>query len=216
MSHAKRILKNAIKEWLGGHAPAPQLLRHCEICGEKTWQPLDASIRDVIIDARLPNGTRADALLMDADGTVRLVVQLEGGSRLRNRVDGRSGLPFVALRASMLVDEPRRWWSLREHGLQAWRCRCAGSRALPVDDDFSLRVIGCPIHLRSDGKQFFARVIDDCGRCAFFVGIGYVGADRRRIQLRCGFGAPPHERRPPLPAPGIDVPGSRRQIVAGS
>jgi hypothetical protein len=85
-----------------------------------------------------------------------------------------------------------------------------------VDDDFSLRVIGCPIHLRSDGTRFFARVIEDCGRCAFFIGIGYVGPDRRRIQLRCGFGAPPAEHRhPSLPVANFEGP-PRRQIVAGS
>ena len=66
-----------------------------------------------------------------------------------------------------------------------------------------------------DGTQFYARVIEDCGRCAFFVGIGYLGNDRRRIQLRCGYGAPPAERRPAVQAP-IFGPSARRQIVAGS
>jgi hypothetical protein len=218
MSHGKRTLRRVIRQWLDGHAPAPQLLRHCEICGEKSWRPLDVAVRDVTIDARLPNGMRADAVLTDADGGVQLVIQIDGGSRLANRVDARAGLPLIVLRASTLLEEPQRWWTMREHGLPAWRCRCAGTRALPVDDDFSLKVIGCPIHLRSDGERFFARVIEDCGRCAFFVGIGYVGSDRRRIQLRCGFGAPPHERRPALPAPVVDhiVPIARRQIVAGS
>jgi hypothetical protein len=155
----------------------------------------------VTIDARLPNGMRADVLLTDASGNVELVIQLDGGSRLKNRVDPRAGMPMIVLRAATLDDEPERWRALREHGLQAWRCRCAGTRSLPVDDDFSLRVIGCPIHLRtSEDGTFFARVIEDCGRCAFFVGIGYAGNDRRRIQLRCGFGAPPAERRPAIPA----------------
>jgi hypothetical protein len=123
---------------------------------------------------------------------------------------------MIVLRAATLADEPHRWRASRENGLPAWRCRCAGTRSLPVDDDFSLRVIGCPINLRSDdGHQFYARVIEDCGRCAFFVGIGYVGNDRRRIQLRCGYGAPPAERRPPAPAPLVS-PNLRRQIVAGS
>ena len=132
------------------------------------------------------------------------MIQLEGGSRLANRVDPRAGLPLIVLRAATLADEPERWRTLREHGLPAWRCRCAGTRSLPVDDDFSLRVIGCPIHLRTDRRrQYFARVIEDCGRCAFFVGIGYVGNDRRRIQLRCGYGAPPAERRPAIPAPAV-------------
>jgi hypothetical protein len=167
------------------------------------------------IDAHLGNGLRADAALMDARGDVELVIQLEGGSRLPNRVDSRAGLPVIVLRGEMLAAEPTRWWSVREHGLPAWRCRCAGTRSLPVDDDFSLRVIGCPIRLRSDGDRHYARVIDDCGRCAFFVGIGYVGGDRRRIQLRCGFGAPPTENRAPLPAMAPDL-MPRRQIVAGS
>jgi hypothetical protein len=77
--------------------------------------------------------------------------------------------------------------------------------------------MGCPIHLRTteDGSQFYARVIEDCGRCAFFVGIGYAGNDRRRIQLRCGYGAPPAERRPAIAVPVVDL-NPRRQIVAGS
>jgi len=216
MSSAKRTLQRVIRTWLNGDAPAPLLLRRCEVCGDKSWRPLDDRIRGVTIDARLPNGMRADAVLTDADGRVELVLQLDGGSRLKNRVDTRAGLPMIVLRAATLDDEPERWCPTREHGLPSWRCRCAGTRSLPVDDDFSLRVNGCPIRLRSnDDGTFFARVIEDCGRCAFFVGIGYTGTDRRRIQLRCGYGAPPAERRPAMPAPTVD-PTARRQIVAGS
>ena len=243
MSSAKRTLRRVIRSWLAGSTSAPLLLRHCEVCGEKSWRPLNDTIQGVTIDAHLPGGKRADAILTDGRGEVELVIQLEGGSTLANRIEPRAGLPLVVLRAATLDDEPHRWRTLREHGLTAWRCRCAGTRSLPVDDDFSLRVIGCPIHLRSDartepgfagrspsrggpgtlpgspesndGQQFYARVIEDCGRCAFFVGIGYVGNDRRRIQLRCGYGAPPAERRPAIPAPVVD-PNQRRQIVAGS
>jgi len=216
MSSAKRTLRRVIRSWLAGSTSAPLLLRHCEVCGEKSWRPLNDTIQGVTIDAHLPGGKRADAILTDGRGEVELVIQLEGGSTLANRIEPRAGLPLVVLRAATLDDEPHRWRTLREHGLTAWRCRCAGTRSLPVDDDFSLRVIGCPIHLRSDdGQQFYARVIEDCGRCAFFVGIGYVGNDRRRIQLRCGYGAPPAERRPAVPAPVVD-PNQRRQIVAGS
>jgi hypothetical protein len=232
-----------IQDWLTGATPAPLLLRHCEVCGEKAWRPLADTVRGVTIDARLPGGKRADAILTDAQGAIELVVQLEGGSKLQNRIEPRAGLPLVVLRAATLDDEPQRWRALREHGLPAWRCRCAGTRSLPVDDDFSLRALGCPIHLRAEGDQFYARVIEDCGRCAFFVGIGYVGNDRRRIQLRCGYGAPPiervgvvglrpaepfaggngdpprvpisEERRPALQAPVFGA-NLRRQIVAGS
>jgi hypothetical protein len=215
MSSAKRTLRRVIRDWLAGSAAAPLLLRHCEVCGEKSWRPLPDTVRGVTVDARLPGDKRADVVLTDAQGEIELVIQLEGGSKLENRIEPRAGLPLVVLRAATLEDEPQRWRTLREHGLTAWRCRCAGTRSLPVDDDFSLRVIGCPIHLRSDGTQYYARVIEDCGRCAFFVGIGYVGNDRRRIQLRCGYGAPPAERRPAVPAPVFDS-NQRRQIVAGS
>ncbi len=214
MSAAKRTLRRVIKSWLNGESQVPHLLRRCETCGEKAWHPLDPAITHVQIDARLSNGARADVLLTDDHGGVVLVIQLDG-SRLPNRVDPRAGLPMVVLRAATLEAEPGRWATLREFGLPSWRCRCAGTRSLSVDDDFSLRAIGCPIHLRHDGTQHFARVIEDCGRCAFFVGIGYVGADRRRIQLRCGFGAPPSDRRPPVPAPLIDL-EARLQIVARS
>jgi hypothetical protein len=191
------------------------MLRHCETCGDKSWRELAATVDAIQIDARLANGLRADAVLLDAAGRVELVIQLDRGSRLPNRVGPRAGLPVIVLRGDMLADEPTRWWAVREHGLPGWRCRCAGARSLPVDDDFSLRVIGCPIRLRTDGDQHYARVIEDCGRCAFFVGIGYVGNDRRRVQLRCGFGAPPSEQRPPLHAL-VPAPTLRRQIVAGS
>jgi hypothetical protein len=216
MSSAKRALQRVIRSWLAGAGPVPQLLRHCETCGDKSWRELPAAVRSIEIDARLANDQRADAVLRDGQGNVELVIQLDGGSRLTNRVGSRSGLPLIVLRGQTLAGEPERWWAVREHGLPSWRCRCAGTRSLPVDDDFSLRVIGCPIHLRTDdGTQHYARVIEDCGRCAFFVGIGYVGGDRRRIQLRCGFGAPPSERRVPLQPPAlVQIP--RRQIVAGS
>ena len=216
MSSAKRTLRRVIKDWLAGTTSAPLLLRHCEVCGEKSWRPLNDTIQGVTIDAHLPGGKRADVLLTDGRGEIELVIQLEGGSALANRIEPRAGLPLVVLRAETLADEPHRWRTLREHGLNGWRCRCAGTRSLPVDDDFSLRVIGCPINLRSDdGQQFYARVIEDCGRCAFFVGIGYAGNDRRRIQLRCGYGAPPAERRPAVPAPAVGL-IQRRVIAAGS
>ena len=216
MSSAKRTLRRVIKDWLAGTTSAPLLLRHCEVCGEKSWRPLNDTIQGVTIDAHLPGGKRADVILTDGRGEIELVIQLEGGSALANRIEPRAGLPLVVLRAETLADEPHRWRTLREHGLNGWRCRCAGTRSLPVDDDFSLRVIGCPIHLRTDdGNQFYARVIEDCGRCAFFVGIGYVGNDRRRIQLRCGYGAPPAERRPAVPAPAVGL-IQRRVIAAGS
>ncbi len=215
MSDSKRSLSRVIRACIAGSGPAPQVLRRCETCGEKAWRPLDSGIRRAIVDARLPNGARADLLLMDAERGVRLVVQVDGGSRLTNRVDPRSGLPLIAVRASAIQDDPLHWHALREFNLPGWRCRCAGARSLNVDDDFSLRAIGCPIHLRHDGTRHFARVIEDCGRCAFFVGIGYVGADRRRIELKCGFGVPHTERRPTVPLPAADfVP--RLQIVARS
>jgi hypothetical protein len=191
------------------------VLRQCETCGEKSWRPLDAGIRRSVVDAKLPNGTRADLLLMDGDNGVRLAVQVDGGrSRLANRVDRRSGLPLIVLRGTEAAADPLHWRALREHNLPGWRCRCAGARSLSVDDDFSLRAIGCPIRLRHDGTQHFARVIEDCGRCAFFVGIGYVGADRRRIELKCGFGVPPVERHPANPLIADIKP--RLQIVARS
>jgi len=197
----KRTLHRVVREWLKNGGPAPQVLRHCETCGEKSWRPLDPGVRRSIVDARLPNGARADLLLMDADHGVRLAVQLDGRSRIANRVDPRSGLPLIVLRGAEAGNDPLHWRTLREYNMPGWRCRCAGARSLNVDDDFSLRAIGCPIHLRHDGTQYFARVIEDCGRCAFFVGIGYLGADRRRIELKCGFGVPPIERRP-LATPG--------------
>jgi hypothetical protein len=212
MSLAKRTLRTRIRAWLAGQTAAPQVLRQCETCSEKSWQPLDPSIQRVVLDAKLPNGTRADALLLDGNDGIQLVVQLDG-SRLPNRVDMRAGLPMIVLNERSIEGEPARWIAVRESNLPAWRCRCAGTRALPVDDDFSLRVIGCPIRLRSENGVHYARVIDDCGRCAFFVGIGYVGPDRRRIQLRCGFGAPPVERRPAISATGTTP---RRLSVVGS
>ncbi len=212
---AKRTLQRVVREWLKGEGPAPQVLRHCETCGEKSWRPLDAGVRRSIVDAKLPSGARADLLLMDGDHGVRLVIQLDGRSRLANRIDPRSGLPLIVLRGAEIGNDPLHWRTLREHNLPGWRCRCAGARSLTVDDDFSLRAIGCPIRLRHDGTQHFARVIEDCGRCAFFVGIGYLGADRRRIELKCGFGVPPVERRP-LIAPSGEITSPRLQIVARS
>ena len=61
------------------------------------------------IDAHLPGGKRADAILTDAQGGIELVIQLEGGSKLANRIDSRGGLPLVVLRAATLADEPHRW-----------------------------------------------------------------------------------------------------------
>ena len=101
MSSAKRTLRRVIREWLGGNAAAPLLLRHCEVCGEKSWRPLSDTVRGVTIDATLPGGKRADAILTDAQGEIDLVIQLEGGSKLENRIDPRAGLATDCLRESV-------------------------------------------------------------------------------------------------------------------
>ena len=66
MSSAKRTLRRVIRAWLAGEAPAPLLLRQCEVCGEKSWRPLAETVRGVTIDAHLPGSKRADAILTDA------------------------------------------------------------------------------------------------------------------------------------------------------
>ena len=114
MSSSKRTLRRVIQEWLAGHVQAPLLLRHCEVCGEKSWRPLADTVTGVTIDAHLPGGKRADAILTDAQGRIELVIQLEGGSKLANRIDSRGGLPLVVLRAATLADEPHRWRAIRE------------------------------------------------------------------------------------------------------
>ena len=44
MSSAKRTLRAVIQKWLAGATQAPLLLRHCEVCGEKSWRPLAESL----------------------------------------------------------------------------------------------------------------------------------------------------------------------------
>jgi hypothetical protein len=219
MSVAKRALRKAVQAWCGGRAEAPQILRTCDACGEERWVPLDRRISRIELDAHLPHGRRADALLTDASGRARLVVRLTDGSRLRNRVHpepkpGATGLPTVAavpvleLSGAALASDPRRWRPVRESGLPRWRCRCALARPLPVDDAFSLRVIGCPLGLRRDeapSAPAYASVVHDCARCHFFVGIGYADADRRRVSLYCGFGAASRKRVGPAPAPRLPM-----------
>jgi hypothetical protein len=191
MSAAKRALQKAVAAWREGRGPAPQVLRTCDACGEERWRPLDRRHARLELDAHLEGGQRADLALRDAAGRVRLVVQLEGGSRLPNRASGDATTPAIVLSGATVVADPLRWRPLRERGLPRWRCRCALARPLPVDDAFSLRVIGCPINLRRDAqaaKPAYASVIHDCARCSFFVGIGYADAERRRVSLYCAFG----------------------------
>ena len=185
MSAAKRALRRAVLAWREGRGAAPQLLQTCDACGEERWRPLDRRHGPFELDAHLPR-RRADRRSAD-----RRARRRRAGRPARGRQPpARTGsIRAPACRSSCcaattLADEPVRWRPVREHGLPAWRCRCALARSLPVDDEFSLRVIGCPIHLRRDDDgQDFARVIDDCARCAFFVGIGYAGNDRRRIRF---------------------------------
>ena len=216
MSAAKRSLRRAVLAWREGRGPAPQILRTCDACGEERWRPLDRRHAHVQLDAHLPDGRRADLTLSDAAGRVRLIVQLEGGSRLPNRDRAAATPPSLVLAGAAVVGDPLRWRPLRERGLPRWRCRCALARPLPVDDAFSLRVLGCPINVRREevtgGKAPSASVIHDCARCAFFVGIGYADAERRRVSLYCAFGKSkavatvprigpaPAPRLPPAPA----------------
>jgi len=222
MSSAKRTLRRAVGDWRDGRAPAPQILRTCDACGEERWRTLDRRHARVELDAHLGEGRRADLTLRDAAGRLRLVVQLAGGSRLPNRVEALPGVPVVVLDAAAVMADPLRWRPVRERGLPRWRCRCALARPLPVDDAFSLRVIGCPLNLRRDatgGKSPYASVINDCARCSFFVGIGYADAQRRRVSLYCAFGRPqasaPPTRIGPAPAPRLP-PAPPLAVVDGS
>jgi hypothetical protein len=193
----------AVQSWLRSAAAPPRMLRRCQACGEETWRPIDRAIRGarrVLANARLAGGRRADLALLDAQGQPRLIVQLEGGSRLQDRADGVTGVPLVVLGGAAVVADPLAWRPLREQNLRPWRCRCALARTLPVDDGFSLRVIGCPINVRREETGSYALVIQDCGRCAFFVGIGYATGERRRVSLYCAYDSPLHDRRGPSAA----------------
>jgi hypothetical protein len=207
MSAAKRALEKALRAWRDGLGAAPQLLRTCDACGEERWMPLDRRHVHIELDAHLAQGRRADLTLSDATGRVRLLVQLEGGSRLANRAEVEGTVPVVVLAGPAVAADPLRWRPLRDRGLPRWRCRCALARPLPVDDAFSLRVLGCPLELRREhtsaakGQGAYASVIHDCARCAFFVGIGYADAQRRRVSLYCAFGKPGRARVGPAPAP---------------
>jgi len=209
MSAAKRTLRKAVQAWREGRGPAPQLLRTCDACGEERWRPLDRRHAHLELDAHLGHGRRADLTLSDAAGRVRLVVRLEGGSRLPNRTEAAASAPLIVLDGAVVVADPLRWRPLRERGLPRWRCRCAFARPLPVDDAFSLRVLGCPLNLRREdaAKGTYASVIHDCARCAFFVGIGYADPQRRRVSLYCAFGRPKTKTMParigPAPAPRL-------------
>jgi hypothetical protein len=205
MSAAKRALWKAVQAWREGRGPAPQILRTCDACGEERWRSIDRRQAHLELDAHVGVGQRADLTLSDAAGRVRLVVQLEGGSRLPNRTLAGASAPAIVLAAAAVVADPLRWRPVREHGLPRWRCRCALARPLPVDDAFSLRVIGCPLNLRRDAHaavaHTYASVVHDCARCSFFVGIGYANAERRRVSLYCSFGASRGAARSPsLPA----------------
>jgi hypothetical protein len=199
MSSTKRTLRQAIRSWLTGAGPAPRVLRRCDACGEEAWRALDRSIRRVEINGRLGGGGRADVVCRDLEGRVRLVVQLSG-SRLADRSQTAGGAPVLVMDERALREDPLRWRPLRERGLPRWRCRCAQARELPVDDAFSLRVIGCPLNVRRHGPDATASVIQDCARCGFFVGIGYSNPERRQVSLYCSFGATVRPRLGPLPA----------------
>jgi hypothetical protein len=203
MSAAKKALRAALRAWRAGLGPAPQLLRTCDACGEERWRPLDRRHGHFELNARLPNGARADLALSDRTGRVRMVVRLTDGSRLRNRPDLHADVAVIELSGAALAADPLRWRPSRERGLPAWRCRCAQARPLPVDDAFSLRVMGCPLNLRREGATVegaHASVIQDCARCSFFVGIGYADAERRRVSLYCAFGAAARPRSAPAAA----------------
>jgi hypothetical protein len=215
-SAAKRALRVAVGAWRDRRGPAPQILQSCDTCGEERWWSLDRRHRHLALDARLPGQGRADLALSDAAGRLRLVVQLADGSRLPNRSETLPRVPVIVLSGAALVAEPLRWRPVRAHGLPCWRCRCAHARPLPVDDAFSLRVIGCPLNLRrEDGVTASASVIHDCARCAFFVGIGYADAERRRVSLYCAFGAPDRRRVGPAPSPRLPVASPSLAVVQG-
>src|SRR4051794_27423824 len=98
MSSAKRALQSVVRSWISGRGPAPQVLRHCETCSDQSWRELPATVHAIETDAHLSNGLRADAVLRDAAGRVELVIQLDRGSRLQNRIGPRAGLPIIVLR----------------------------------------------------------------------------------------------------------------------
>ena len=93
---AKRLIEQAVRDWLAGQAPSPTLVLQCSICDHPNRQDLPAAVTDVRLEHRLSSGHVADVALLSGD-EIALVVEI----RVSHAVDDDKArdlvVPFVEL-----------------------------------------------------------------------------------------------------------------------
>lgn len=197
---ARKALAAAAQRWLLGQGPPPVVVAVCETCRAQGTRALPRATRAVRMDATLPGGGKGDVVLSDELGAPVLVVHLQGKRRRRSLPDRLCDWAeiVVTVEAAMLVS--LRWQAVRSRRLSLSGCRCAGARALPiVAGEFQLTVDQCPIR-RAAGGPSSVDVVQDCGRCDFYVGLRYGDRQERHPELLCGFSI---RRRPPVRAAAL-------------
>jgi hypothetical protein len=94
--------------------------RHCRRTSEISLPKLAGAV--VQLEARLPSGRIPDVLLRDAEGQPRFAVELLVTHAVDEAKAADLDLPWIELRAADVVENPRRWKSVRGK-LKIDRCK---------------------------------------------------------------------------------------------
>jgi len=101
---AKRLVIQAVEDWLGGHAAAPQIERTCAApeCERTTRQPFPKKVRRAVEEHRLRTGHIADvALLGPADLPVALV-EIRHTHEVDDEKAFELGVPWLEVEAASI------------------------------------------------------------------------------------------------------------------
>jgi len=134
---AKQLVVRVVTEWVAGTGPRPAIARPCPTwsCDGGVVQDLPDDITEARAEARLPDGSVADVVLLRGDEPACVVeilvthaVDPEKATRMR--------LPWVELGAHDLLDRPY-WWVALQDGLRPFVCPRCAARGATRDEEIA-------------------------------------------------------------------------------
>jgi hypothetical protein len=139
---AKRLVVQAVDDWLAGAAPAPAFIRSCAHpdCPAKTEQPLPKKVGRAASEHRLRSGHVADVALLARAGDLPIgVIEILFSHAVDEEKAFEIGIPWVEVDAAQV-------------------CASAGRVLVPVRDHFIPWL--CPEHVTTRGEAHAQKRVD--------------------------------------------------------
>jgi hypothetical protein len=129
---AVKMLIEAVREWLEGKGPAPEIRCKCTGCGAIDVRPLQSNVRQVRGELYVTNlGRTPDVVLSDERGRPLLFVEVFHTSEVspaKVTDYAASSYTWIEVSALAILDTPLVWVVRR--GSRSWTCgRCARTQA---------------------------------------------------------------------------------------